>query len=162
MKHTPDPWRRALIAGVAGTIVFTALLSLAPAAGSPVLNVALWDGTLVTLNLRLAAVLGYALEIGGATVLAYEYQIWLEPRLKGSTWLKGISLGAALWVVWMLVGLPLFDLISPLVNNGLMLAPGVFAWNFGAASAFFFLLGLLAFGLAISWLAEDPSRYSYR
>ncbi|MCY0908875.1 MAG: hypothetical protein OWR62_10845 [Sulfobacillus thermotolerans] len=163
MKHTSDLWPRALLAGVISTTVFTALLTLAPVAGSPTLNVALWDGTLITLNLRLAAVLGYILEILGATLVAYEYQKWLSPRLKGSTWSKGMALGGALWIFWMIIGLPLFDLVSPLVNNGLMLAPGIFASNFGATSSLFFLLSLLAFGLAISWLADTPVGYrSYR
>jgi hypothetical protein len=129
----------SLLAGLSGTIIFTLLLTLAPEAGSPPMNVALWDGSMMTLNLRLATALGYILEVTAGTLLAYGYQTQLQGRFRGSPWIKGAALGAGLWVVVMIIGLPLFDLLSPLVNNGLMLAPGVFAWNLGAARAFFLL-----------------------
>ncbi len=161
MYRQTGAWPLSVAAGLAGTILFTMLLTLAPSAGSPPLNVALWNGSLLTLNLRLATVVGYVLEVAAASILAYAYHTRLQTRWKASAWMKGAAMGTGLWIIAMIIGLPLFDAVSPLVNNGLMLAPGIFAWNFGMSSAFFFLLAWLGFGLCISVIAQTPTARTF-
>ncbi|WP_053960100.1 hypothetical protein [Sulfobacillus thermosulfidooxidans] len=161
MLKLPYQLNRAVIMGILGTILFEALVASAPMIGAPVLNVALWDGSLFTLNLRLATILGFGLEIMLGTVLAYIYQHWIGWRLKGSFLQKGLIFGTSLWILLMVFGLPLFDRISPLVNNGLMLAPGLFATRFGLSTAFTFLFALLAFSLSLSYLDEHAKSFPF-
>lgn len=153
--------KRVVVMGVTGTILFELLMASAPIIGAPVLNVALWDGSLLTLNLRFATIVGFGLEILFGILLAYVYQNWVVGRLKGSYWQKGTVFGIVLWLLLMVFGLPLFDRVSPLVNNGLMLAPGVFARHFGAKTAIIFLVAMWGFGLSLSYLNENPTRLPY-
>ncbi|SMC04311.1 hypothetical protein SAMN00768000_1578 [Sulfobacillus thermosulfidooxidans DSM 9293] len=161
MLKLPHHLNRAIIMGILGTILFEALVASAPMMGAPVLNVALWDGSLFTLNLRLATILGFGLELLLGTILAYIYQHWIGWRLQGPFWQKGLVFGISLWVLLMVFGLPLFDRISPLVNNGLMLAPGLFAKRFGLSTALTFLLALLAFGLSLSYFDDHAKSFPF-
>ncbi len=148
-------WRRAVFAGLVATLVFSLLLRLAPLIGSPRIDVPLWDGTLVTLNLRAALVVGYVLEFGVGILLARLYER-LTPGLKSTPLARGAVYGLALWALLMIVGLPVFSLASPLVTHGLLLSPGFFAWHFGLATTLLLLVSLLMYGITVSYLLDSP------
>ncbi len=155
MAMSNPAWRRAIFAGILGTLVFSVLLHLAPMVGSPRINVPLWDGTLVTLNLRAAMIVGYVLEFGIGVLLARLYQA-LGPRPKASPIGRGALYGLLLWGVLMLIGLPLFGLLSPLVSHGLMLGPGLFAWHYGVSTTLLFMVSLLMYGISVGYLTDAP------
>ncbi|PSR26035.1 MAG: hypothetical protein C7B46_20355 [Sulfobacillus benefaciens] len=155
MTHQNIPWRRAYFAGILGTLVFSVLLHFAPMVGSPRLNLPLWGGTLITLNLGAATLVGYGLEFGIGVLLARLYQSW-APRIKSSPVGRGALYGLLLWAVLMLFGLPLFGMLSPLVSHGLMLSPGIFAWHYGLSTALLFMVSLLMYGISVGYLIDTP------
>ncbi len=144
-----------MFAGILATLVFSLLLRLAPMVGSPRIDVPLWDGTLVTLNLRAAIIVGYGLEFGAGILLARLYE-QLRSRLKTTPLARGAVFGMVIWAVLMVAGLPLFSVVSPLVTHGLLLSPGFFAWHFGLATTMLLLASLLMYGMTVSYLMESP------
>jgi hypothetical protein len=147
-------WRRAVLAGIVATLVFSLLLGLAPLIGSPRINVPLWDGTLVTLNLKAALVVGYILEFGVGILLARVYERF-TPGVQSTPLARGAVYGLALWALLMTVGLPLFSVASPLVTHGLLLSPGFFAWHFGLATTLLLLVSLLMYGMTVGYLLDS-------
>ncbi|HBQ93778.1 MAG: hypothetical protein M1294_00090 [Firmicutes bacterium] len=150
----PPRFAQFIAAGFVGTMAFEVLMTAAPMFGAPVINVALWDGSFLTLNLKFATITGLVIEIAFGTILAYLYHNWITTHLQGPYWQKGLFFGVVLWGGVMIFGLPVFDHISPLVNNGLMLAPGLFARNFGQPTALIFLAALWGFTLPLSYLDD--------
>ncbi len=148
------PWRLAplIVFGLAGTAIFDLFTTAAPMFGAPVLNVALWDGSFLTLNLKMAIVGGFIIEMALGGLLAYLYHLGIARYFQAPYWQKGLFFGVVLWGLVMMVGLPVFDRVSPLVNNGLMLAPGLFARHFGRATALIFLAALWGYSLPLSYL----------
>lgn len=155
MGSSNTPWRRTIFVGILATLVFSLLLRLAPLVGSPRIDVPLWDGTLITLNLKAAIIVGYILEFGVGILLARLYET-MAPPLKSTPLARGAVYGLLLWAVLMVAGLPLFSLVSPLVTHGLLLSPGFFAWHFGLATTLLFMVSLLMYGMTISYLLESP------
>ena len=144
--------RRVVAAGLVATLILTLVLAAGPAIGAPPLNLPLWDGTLFTLNLPLAVGFGYLVHFAVGLALASLYVQVAEPRLTGEPWLKGAVFGALVWAALMLVGLPLFDALDPLVANGLMAAPGVFALGLGVTAPLMLLVAHLLYGAVLGQL----------
>ncbi len=155
MRSSNTPWRRAIFAGILATLVFSLLLRLAPVVGSPRIDVPLWDGTLITLNLKAAVIVGYVLEFSVGILLARLYEK-MAPRVKSPRLARGAIYGLALWASLMVAGLPLFSVVSPLVTHGLLLSPGFFAWHFGLATTLLFMVSLLLYGMTVSYFLESP------
>lgn len=147
-------WRRPLVAGVIATLLYNVLLQFSPLVGGQTLNIALWDGTFLTLNLGLATLVGYVMEFIIGTILAVLYIRFIPQQTSHSILKTGMVFGLALWAVAMIVGLPLFDSISPLVQNGLMLSPGLFAFHLGLSATLAFLVASLGYALSISYIIE--------
>jgi hypothetical protein len=150
---------RVLIAGTVGTGALTLVLALAPLWGSPVLNFPLWDGTFFTLNLTWAVIVGYGVHFGIGILLALLFQRSIGPRLAGEAWLKGAVFGMAVWLVLMVVGFPLFDLLDPLTLNGLLPSPGFFALGLGVSAPVMLLAAHLIYGAVVGTLAgREPNQ----
>jgi hypothetical protein len=144
--------RRAVTAGLAGTAALTLILAWGPTVGAPPLNLPLWDGTFFTLNLGVAVALGYLVHFAIGVALALLYQNWARVRLPGEGWFRGAIFGTAVWAVLMVLGLPLFDWLDPLVSNGLLAAPGLFALGLGATAPAMLLLAHLVYGAIVGAL----------
>ncbi len=147
--------RRVVAAGLAATLVLTLALAAGPAIGAPPLNLPLWDGTLFTLNLTLAVGFGYLVHFAVGVVLASLYVQVVAPRLTAEPWLKGAIFGTMVWAALLLIGLPLFDALDPLVANGLMAAPGVAALGLGVAAPPMLLVAHLLYGAVLGQLTGD-------
>ena len=143
---------RAVPAGIVATLFGLGLLQLAPAVGSPAIHLAMWAGSFLSLNLAFATVAGriilLGLGIGGAALYARH----LRPRLPGPPLIGGLAFGGVLWLVNMTVVLPLFDRMSPLVQQGLMMAPGVFSWRWGRGAWLVWFLASAGYGAALGVL----------
>jgi len=147
---------RILFAGLAGTGVLTLMLGLGPAIGGPPINLPLWDGTVFTLNLTWAVAVGYLVHFTIGVVLAFVYVELIMPRLMGEAWLKGALFGALVWALLMIVGLPLFDVLDPLVSDGLMAAPGLFALGLGVSAPIMLLVAHLLYGAVVGSMVGTP------
>lgn len=147
------PWQRAALTGILATLLFSLFLQLTGIFRLPNMNLALWNGTLVTLNLGAATVVGYVLEfaIGIGLTLLY---VRVSPHIKGSALRKGLWYGLGLWMALMVIGLPLFGWVSPLVRDGLMMSPGFFAAHMGIAATITWLLALEIYSLSVSYLVS--------
>jgi hypothetical protein len=145
--------RRAILAGLVGTAALTLILAWGPTVGAPALNLPLWDGTFFTLNLGVAVTLGYIVHFAIGVALALLYQNRVAPRLSGEGWWRGAIFGFGVWSVLMVLGLPLFDWLDPLVQNGLLTAPGFFALGLGATAPVMLLLAHLVYGAIVGVLA---------
>ncbi|MDA8206926.1 MAG: hypothetical protein M0Z36_12735 [Thermaerobacter sp.] len=153
--------RRIWIAGLIGTAVFALIMDLAPAIHGPRLNIALWDGTFVTLNLRVAIIVGYVLEFLIGVGLAAAYHKYWRYRADNPL-IGGVLYGALLWAVFMAFGIPLFDRISPLVRHGLMLGPGAFLWRLGLAAPILWLAASMVFGSTVGYVMDGRLTLSRR
>ncbi len=160
MPKVPVSCIRPLVLSLVSTVVFDLLLATAPMFGAPVLNVALWDGSFLTLNLKIAIISGFILEIVIGGILVYLYHHWISRYFRAPYWQKGLFFGVVLWGAVMVLGLPIFGHINPLVNNGLMLAPGLFARHFGRSTALIFLAALWGFSLPVSYLEHRWAKTS--
>ncbi len=138
--------RRGLLAGLAGTAALTLILAWGPTVGAPPLNLPLWDGTFLTLNLGWAIALGYLAHFAIGSGLALLYQRRVRTLWRVEPWLSGAVYGAWVWLALMLVGLPLFDVLDPLVSDGLLTAPGLFALGLGITAPVMLLVAHLVFG----------------
>jgi hypothetical protein len=143
---------RAVVGGLVGTAALTVVLLWGPAIGSPSLNLPLWDGTFFTLNLGLAVLIGYICHFGIGVGLALVYQRHWLSGFRGEGWLKGALYGAVVWAALVLVGLPLFDWLDPLVANGLLPAPGFLALALGPAAPIMLLIAHLVYGALVGAL----------
>lgn len=146
--------RRAIVAGLVGTLALTLTLAWGPTIGAPPLNLPLWDGTFFTLNLGLAVALGYFIHFAVGVALAIAYQKWFQHRLSGEGWLRGAVFGLIIWGALMLVGLPIFDVLDPLVENGLMSSPGLFAMGLGIAAPVMLLFAHLIYGSIVGAMTD--------
>lgn len=152
-------WQRIVVSGIIGTILFGLMLHASPLVNGPPLNVALWDGAFLTLNFTVATIIGYILELAFGVGLAVVYAALIGPRLKAGGPMGGLLYGFALWLLFMVIGLPLFGVLSPLVQNGLMLSPGFFAWHLGFVASLVWLLALEAYGGSVGYLMGDRAAH---
>lgn len=152
MKDNHKVW----LAGIIGTVLFSLMMDLAPILRAPHLNVALWDGSFITLNLKIALIVGYGLQfLIGVGLAALYRRYWAQGSTNPA--LKGLLFGVATWVVFMAIGLPIFDRISPLVQNGLMLGPGPFLWRMGLTASLTWLIASLLFGSTVGYIIQEPA-----
>ncbi|WP_207711579.1 hypothetical protein [Sulfobacillus harzensis] len=153
--------RRIWIAGIIGTALFALVMDLIPSLHGPKLNIALWDGTFVTLNLSVAIIVGYVLEfLIGVGMAALYHKYWsFGPA---NPVIRGILFGLAVWLAFMAIGVPIFDRISPLVQNGLLLGPGAFLWRMGIMAPITWLVASLVYGSSVSYVIERTPSLSER
>lgn len=111
-------WSRAALAGLAGTLVMTAVgLWLAPMMGAPRMNPAE----------MLAGAMGGSLPLGWmahvmiGVLLACGYAI-VAPALPGTPFLRGASYGVAPWLLAQLVVMPMMG--GPLFGGSALMAMG--------------------------------------
>lgn len=152
--QTPSVRRIVWIGGLA-SLVFSIVLHLSMLWEVPPLNMALWDGSFLTINMGWATFLGLGLEwlIGCLLCLAFA-ELW-APNVRGSYAFKGSTFGVLWWGFMMILGFPLLGLASPLSRNGLAPYPGLFALGEGPATPILFLLAMVGFGLVAGFFLEQ-------
>jgi uncharacterized membrane protein YagU involved in acid resistance len=126
--------QRAVIAGVAGTVVMTMMTMVAPMMGMPEMNI----------PAMLADFMGFPIVIGWlahfmiGTALALVYAYVAADRLPGAPWLKGAIFGLLPWFLAQIM-------VNPIMGAG------VFALNTAAPMMMVMgsLLGHLAYGAVV-------------
>lgn len=150
--------RRVMLSGVLGGWIFGWIVhQAADWMGAPPTNLAQWAGTFLILNLAIARVVGEILLGGVGLLLALWFRKFWISKIPGQRWQRGLLFGLIGWGFWMVIGLPVFDHFSPLVQNGLILAPGIFALRYGPTAPLAWLMASLAYGAAIS-IGSPPDR----
>ncbi|MCY0864955.1 MAG: hypothetical protein OWQ57_08400 [Sulfobacillus sp.] len=152
-----EPMKRAIIAGILGTLLFSFVMEIIVWLHGPRFDVPLWDGGFVTLNPQVAVLIGYVLEFAIGVGLAYLYLRTLASRHPREALTRGALFGFALWLFLMVIGMPLFTWLSPVVQNGMTLAPGFFLWHYGLMGSITWLLALEAFGTGVSYVTEQAN-----
>ncbi|MCL5115691.1 MAG: hypothetical protein M1272_00875 [Firmicutes bacterium] len=157
MRENQNVW----IAGIVGTVLFALVMDLIPTIHGPRLNVALWDGSFVTLNLSVAIIVGYVLEfLIGVGLAALYHKYWTFGS--ENPVLRGLLFGVATWAIFMAIGVPIFDRVSPLVQNGLMLGPGAFLWRMGIMAPVTWLIASVLYGSTVGYVMERRLTLSHR
>ncbi len=111
----------AVLAGLAGTAVFSMVLISAPKIGMPKMDIV---GMLGTMFGREYRVLGWMMHLMMGVIFALIYAFLWSKGILAPTWLGGLSFGAAHWlVVGMIMGMiPLMHLG---IRRGDVKAPGL-------------------------------------
>lgn len=141
---------RALLAGLAGTVAFTALIYAGPSMGLPRMDIATMLGTMFVANPGAAFAPGLAMHLMIGLVLALGYAFLFAHWLPGRPWLRGALYGLVPWAMMMVVVLPMLGLVHPLVRAGMMPAPGLFLSGMGTVMApLGGLIGHLVYGAVL-------------
>lgn len=146
---------RMWLVGMTGTVVFLLVLRGASSLTGPPFHAMVWTGTFITLNLAAASLVGLFLDLLLGAAAANLYAAWRGER---THLCYGAAFGTLLWGMAMVIGMPLFDWISPLVRHGLELAPGPFLWRFGLRASLDWLAAALAYGMAVEVLIRAVKR----
>jgi hypothetical protein len=153
---TPTPSAvLALVGGLVGTILTSALFQLGPSVTGAFPDVPRLIGGLFTGDPTGAFWLGFWLLFPGGLVIAQIVKLlWAslpgEGIGFGGATVKGLVVGVVLWVVWSLL-LPALGALNALEGPGL--APGFFALDAGLLGAAGLLASQLAYGLALALIA---------
>lgn len=105
--------RKALLGGLAATIVLTGLMYAAPAAGADVWNIPSMVAKAISFNNPI--ILGEGYWIWGfiiyvtftVFVLPGCYAYWVYSYTPGPTWMRGLLYGAFLWLIVQILMMPL-------------------------------------------------------
>lgn len=136
-------WDRAVLAGVVGTAVMTAVgLWVAPAMGMPPMNPA----EMLASAMGGSLVLGWIAHIMIGTVLAVIYA-FVAPALSGAPVLRGALYGIAPWLLAHIVVMPMMGM--PLFSGSLVMAMGS-------------LVGHLAYGAVVGGVYGHPRTFAKR
>lgn len=108
----PTDFKKAILAGIAGTIAMTALTYMAPLMGMPEMNIPKMLGGFMSVPV----IIGWIAHFMIGTILALFYVYVFVNRLPGAPWLKGALYGLLPWF-----------LAQIMVNP--MMGAGVFAAN---------------------------------
>ncbi|MCY0878255.1 MAG: hypothetical protein OWU84_04885 [Firmicutes bacterium] len=157
MNHREQLW----LSGIIGTLLFFVTLALSPLFHLAPMRVPLWTGGFLTLNLGVASFLGYLLDFLIGVGLAWLYDQWRKGAVRRTVG-HHLAFGTLLWLFMMIIGFPLFDLLSPLVQHGYFLGPGIFLWRLGFWAPVLWLAASLAYGLSVGYLLDVPLASFYR
>lgn len=145
----------ASLGGAVGVILLTALLYLAPVAGSAVIDYPRLIGGIFAPQPEAAFWLGYAIFFVVGWLVWPPLMMVTWPKLPGDNYAftgalqKGLLWGAALWV---LAGL-LLPLLGVLTRAEGLANPGLFGIGAGLGTAVLLLVGHLGYGVAVAVLA---------
>ncbi len=137
----------AVIAGIVGTVVFTAILMMAPRMGMPKMDIV---GMLSTMFGRENHLLGWMMHLMMGAVFALIYAFLWSRGILAPTWLGGLVFGTAHWLVAGMV-MGMIPLMHVGIRSGAVKAPGLWMTNNGGAMAFLGgLVGHMIFGMVVA------------
>jgi uncharacterized membrane protein YagU involved in acid resistance len=134
----------AVLAGLAGTVIFSMVLTPAPRMGMPKMDIV---GTLSTMFGTQKRQMGWAMHFMMGILFALVYALLWSKGILGPTVLGGIIFGTADWIIaGMIMGM--LPLIHQGIRRGDVQAPGLWMTNNGGMPAFAGgLAGHLLFGI---------------
>lgn len=129
----------AILSSLAGTLVMTILMYMAPAMGMPKMDIIGMLGTMFTPNQGVARAMGIIAHFMMGAVFAIIYALLWSQGIGSPTWLWGLIFGAVHGVVAMLT-MPMMVKMHPRppqMDSGTMMAVGL-------------IVGHMAFGLVVA------------
>jgi hypothetical protein len=137
----------AIVAGLAGTVVISMLMAMAPRMGMP--KMAIWEmlGTMFSKEGNLA--LGWIMHFMMGVVFAIIYAALWAVGIGSATLLSGVVFGAAHFLVagLMMGGMPM---MHAGIKAGTVQAPGVLMLNSGVMGLMGGLIGHAVYGLVVA------------
>ena len=137
----------AVIAGIVATLIFTAVLMMAPKMGMPKMDIV---GLLGSMFGKENQALGWMMHLMMGVVFALIYAFLWSRGIGASTWLFGLIFGA---VHWLIVGMAMgtIPMMHTGIKSGAVQAPGLWMTNNGGLMAFMGgLVGHMIFGLIVA------------
>jgi len=139
----------AVIAGILGTIVFTAILMMAPKMGMPKMDIVSLLGSMFSVKSN--PVLGWMMHLMMGVVFALIYAFLWSRGIGAATWVYGLLFGA---VHWLIVGMimAMIPMMHVGIKSGSVKASGLYmTGNGGGLMAFMGgLVGHMIFGLVVA------------
>jgi hypothetical protein len=138
----------AIIAGMAGTVVFTVVMLLAPRMGMPDMDIVGMLGTMF--NKEGNRTLGWIMHFMMGIIFALIYAALWAAGIGAPTAVWGLIFGAVHWLVsgFMMGVVPM---MHAGVKAGTVEAPGFYMWNTGGMMSFMGgLIGHMLFGLTVA------------
>lgn len=139
----------AVIAGIAGTIVFTAVLMMAPKMGMPKMDIVDLLGSMFSDKSNRA--LGWMVHLMMGVVFALIYALLWSLGFGASTWGIGLIFGAIHWlIVGMVMGM--IPMMHAGIKSGVVKAPGLWMTGNGGGHMAFMggLVGHMIFGAVVA------------
>ncbi len=123
----------AVIAGIVGTIVFTAVLMMAPKMGMPKMDIVDLLGSMFSTKSN--PVLGWVMHLMMGVVFALIYAFLWSLGFGAATWTSGLIFGA---IHWLIVGMAMgmIPIMHVGIKSGAVKAPGLWMTNNGGVMAF--------------------------
>lgn len=138
----------AIIAGMAGTVVFTVIMLLAPRMGMPDMDIVGMLGTMF--NKEGNRTLGWIMHFMMGIIFALIYAALWAAGIGAPTAVWGLIFGAVHWLVSGLM-MGVVPMMHAGVKAGTIEAPGFYMWNTGGMMSFMGgLIGHMLFGLTVA------------
>ena len=137
----------AIIAGLAGTIVMTLVMAMAPKMGMPKMDIVGMLGSMF--NADGSRTLGMVMHLMMGVVFAIVYSLLWNVGIGAVSWLWGLVFGSVHWLVtgMMMVIIPI---MHAGIKAGKVEAPGAFMMKDGGIIAFMGgLVGHMVFGVVV-------------
>jgi hypothetical protein len=139
----------AIVAGFIATLVFTAVLMMAPRMGMPRMDIVDLLGTMFSAKSNRA--LGWVMHLMMGMVFGLVYAFLWTQGIGSDTWLYGLVFGA---IHWLVVGvmMALIPMMHAGIKSGAVKAPGMWmTGNGGGLMAFMGgLVGHMIFGVVVA------------
>jgi len=130
--------KKAILAGVIGTLAMTIFAAMAPLMGMPEMNVPkMLSGTM-----GLPVIFGWLAHFMIGTILALSYATVFYKKIPGSGAVKGLIFSLVPWLMAQLVVMPMMAVL-----NKMSFASGIFSGSF--ILAFGSLMGHFVYGLVV-------------
>ncbi|MEA3440096.1 MAG: hypothetical protein U9R58_07420 [Chloroflexota bacterium] len=138
----------AIIAGLAGTLVMSMVMAIAPRMGMPKMDIVGMLGTMF--NKEGNQMLGWIMHLMMGIVFALIYAALWTTGIGAPTALWGLIFGAVHWLVSGLM-MGAVPMMHAGIKAGIVEAPGVYMWNTGGIMSFMGgLIGHMLFGLIVA------------
>jgi hypothetical protein len=153
---------KAFIAGLAGGAVMTLAMLLARETGLTTMDIEKKLGSMITGDLsRSAWQIGLAIHFVVSGLLALIYAFAFERLTHKAGWVFGAAFGLVHAIISGFVMGALGE-IHPLMRDGLLRAPGLFASNFGSATVALFVVGHVVYGAVVGLLYKALAPHKTR
>jgi len=138
----------AVVAGLAGTIIMTMVMVMAPRMGMPEMDIPGMLGSMF--NSEGNRTMGMVMHLLMGIIFAIVYALLWNAGIGTVTWLWGVIFGAVHWLISGLM-MGVVPMMHAGVKAGKEEAPGIFMMNNGGMMAFMGgLIGHVIFGLVVA------------
>lgn len=142
---------KSILAGFVATFAMTLLMYMAPSMGMPKMDIATMLGTMFSSDPTIAFAIGMAMHFMlGSVLLAIPYFYLVEVKFRQTPWLGGALWGTLLWAIANTMVMPMMGFVHPMVQSGMMPAPGFLMLQLGVLAPVGSLLGHLLYGVVLA------------